>query len=191
MIKISFKDQIIGKRLILKRTRPTLKMAELIFNLIDKNRNHLEPWFPWPKFTLRVEDSLKYLFNKEEKIDKGEIIEYGLFIKDEYIGNISMFDISREDSSAEIAYWISSFKTGNGYVTEAIKLLEREAFETIGLNRIQIKCDERNKASLGVAKRCGYKYEGKFRENSFNEYFNDFANTLMFSKLKSEYIDSF
>lgn len=72
-------------------------------------------------------------------------------------------------------------------MTEAIRILEKEGFENMGLNRIQIKCDEENKASFGLAKKCGYRYEGKLREDSFNEYFKNFRNTLISSKLKSEY----
>ncbi len=182
-----FKNQLKGKRLILKRTKPTLKMAESMFKAIDENRKHLEPWFPWPKFTLKAEDSLKYLFDKEEETKKGKKVEYGLFIKNEYIGNISVFDIHEKKKSAEIGYWLSFSYTRNGYMTEAVRILEKEAFEKLKLNRIQIKCDERNKASFGVAKKCGYKYEGKFREDVFSEHFKDFRNTLVFSKLKSEY----
>ena len=82
---------------------------------------------------------------------------------------------------------MSSSHTRKGYMTEALRILEKEVFENLKLNRIQIKCDERNEASFGVAKKCGYQYEGKFREDSFSEHFNDFRNTLVFSKLKSEY----
>lgn len=89
--------------------------------------------------------------------------------------------------SGEIGYWLSSSHVRNGYITEAVKILEKEAFEKLNLNRIQIKCDERNKASFGVAEKCEYKFEGKFREDSFSEHFNDFRNTLVYSKLKSEY----
>ncbi|MEK9147458.1 MAG: GNAT family protein [Patescibacteria group bacterium] len=171
----------------MKRTKPTLKMAESMFKVIDENRKHLEPWFFWPKLTLKVEDSLKYLFDKEQETEKGEKVEYGLFINNKYIGNISIFNINKKKKSGEIGYWLSSSYTRNGYMTEAVKILEKEAFEKLKLNRIQIKCDERNDASFGVAKKCGYKYEGKFREDVFSEYFNDFRNTLFFSKLKSEY----
>jgi RimJ/RimL family protein N-acetyltransferase len=182
-----FKNQLKGKRLILKRTKPTLNMAKTIFKVIDKNRKHLDPWFPWPKLTLKVEDSLKYLFDKEEKTKKGKKVEYGIFINKEYIGNISIFDINEEKKSCEIGYWLSSSHIRNGYMTEAVKILEKQVFEKLKLNRIQIKCDERNEASFGVAKKCDYKYEGKLREVSFSEYFNDFRNMLIFSKLKSEY----
>jgi ribosomal-protein-serine acetyltransferase len=184
---IKFRNKLKGKRLILKRTRPTLKMAKLMFKVIDENRKHLEPWFSWPKSIQKVEDSLKYLFDKEEKTKKREKVEYGLFINKEYIGNISIFNINEKNKSAEIGYWLSSFYTRKGYMTEAVKIIEKEAFERLELNRIQIKCDERNKASAGVAKKCGYKYEGKFREDVYNEYFKDFRNTLVFSKLSSEY----
>jgi RimJ/RimL family protein N-acetyltransferase len=162
-------------------------MAESIFKTIDKNRKHLEPWFPWPKSTLKVEDSLKYLFDKEQETETGKKVEYGIFINNEYIGNISIFYINEKNKSGEIGYWLSSLHTRNGYMTEAVKILEKEVFEEMKLNRIQIKCDEKNKASSGVAKKCGYKYEGKLREDIFSEHFNIFRNTLVFSKLKSEY----
>ncbi len=184
---IKFRNKLKGNRLILKRTKPTLKIATNMFQVIDKNREHLNPWFPWPKETKKIEDTLKYLFTKEEDIKRNKRVEYGLYIKNKYIGNISIFDINKKNKSAEIGYWISSTYTRKWYMTEAIQILEKEAFEYMNLNRIQIKCDERNKASSGVAKKCNYKYEWKFRKNCFSEHFNDFRNTLVFSKLKSEY----
>ncbi|QQS61510.1 MAG: GNAT family N-acetyltransferase [Candidatus Moraniibacteriota bacterium] len=184
---IKFKNQLRGDRLLLKRTRPTLEMAETIFKVVDENRKHLEPWFSWTALTLKVEDSLKYLFDKEEETKKGKKVEYGLFVNNEHIGNISIFDMNEKEKSGEIGYWLSSSHTRNGYMTEAVKILEKEVFEKMELNRIQIRCDEKNEASSGVAKKCGYVYEGKYREDSFSEHFNNFRNTLVFSKLKSEY----
>ncbi len=186
-MKLKFKNQLKGARLTLKITKPTLEIAHAIFDVIDKNREHLNPWFPWTPLTIKVEDTVKYLFDKEVETKKGKKVEYGLFVKNEYIGNISVFDINEKNKSGEIGYWLSLSHARNGYMTEAVKIIEKEFFEKIGLNRIQIKCDERNKASFGVAEKCGYKQEGKLREDSFSDHFNDFRNTLVFSKLKSEY----
>jgi ribosomal-protein-serine acetyltransferase len=183
----NFANQLKGNRLVLRRTKPTLKMAEIMFKEVDYNRNHLEPWFPWPKSTLKVEDSLKYLFDNEEKTKQGERVQYGIFIKSEYIGNISIFAINEKKHSAELGYWLSHSHIRNGYMTEAVQILEKYAFEKLNINRVQIRCDERNLASIGVAKKCNYQYEGKLREDAFSDYFNDFRNTLIFSKLKSEY----
>jgi len=72
-------------------------------------------------------------------------------------------------------------------MTEALKILEKEAFEELERNRIQIRCDEKNTASLGVAEKCDYKYEGMRRKDTWIEDQNTFRNTLIYSKLKSEY----
>lgn len=184
---LKFKDTLKSERLILKRTRPTIELAEKMFDLVDKNRKYLEPWLDWSKKTLNVEDSMKYLFDKEEETKKGNKIEYGLFIKKEYIGNISLFNIDIKNKSAEIGYWISFSHARKGYVSEAVRTLEKEAFENLNLNRIVIRCDEENIPSGEVAKKCKYTLESKFREDSFSEYFNSFRNTFIFSKLKSEY----
>lgn len=183
---LKFKDELRGKRIVLKKNTPTLKNAQHIFEAVKNNRRHLRPWFPWEKETKVVEDSLKYLFSQDELTKKGEKNGYSIYLKGEFIGNLSIFSISDKNKSGEIGYWLAKSHTRHGYMTEAVKLLEKEAFRC-GLNRIQIKCDERNKASSGVALKCGYLFEGKFRSDVYSEYFKDFRNTLLFSKLRSEY----
>ncbi len=184
--KIKIKNKLIGERIVLKITRPDITIANTIFKAINENRKHLKPWFPWEKATKKVEDSLKYLFDKEEEVKEGKRVDYGIYLGDQYIGNIGIFDIDKNKKSAEIGYWLSLKFIRNGYTTEAVKIIEKEFFAN-GLNRIQIKCDERNIASSGVAKKCGYIFEGKLREDSYSEYFKDFRNTLVFSKLNSDF----
>jgi len=185
MVK-KIKNILIGKRIILKMTKPDFDMANTMFKVINENRQHLRPWFPWEKKTKKALDSLKYLFDKEEEIKESKKIEYGIYINKEYIGNISIFDIDKNKKSAEIGYWLSSKFTRNGYATEAVKIIEKEFFNN-GLNRIQIKCDDENIASSGVAKKCGYIFEGKLREDFYSEHFKGFRNILVFSKLKSDF----
>jgi ribosomal-protein-serine acetyltransferase len=180
-----FKNILVGKRIVLKRTRPSVSMAKIMFKTIDENRDHLRPWFSWEKPTTKFEDSLKYLTEKEEKTKAGQRVEYGIYLNKEYMGNIGIFNIDENNKSAEIGYWLSSKFIRNGYTTEAVKIIDQEFFTNF--NRIQIKCDEQNKASSGVAKKCGYKFEGKLREDTWSEYFRDFRNILVFSKLKSEF----
>lgn len=181
------KNKLIGKRVVLKRLKPSIKLAAIMFKVIDKNRQHLRPWLSWEKSTLRIEDSLKYLFEMDKKAKKGEEFGYGIYIDNEYAGNIGIFDIDEKNKSAEIGYWLSAEFFRKGYMTEAVSIIEREVFLNTDLNRIRIKCDERNIASAGVIKKCGYIFEGKFRKDTYSEYFKDFRNTLVFSKLKSEF----
>lgn len=162
-------------------------MATLMFRTIAANRRHLRPWFTWEKITKRPEDSLKYLLDKEDKVLAGAKVEYGIYIKNQYIGNIGIFDIDPVKKSAEIGYWLDSRFTRHGYMSEAVKILEKEFFLNQGLNRIQIKADEKNIPSAGVAKKCGYSLEGRLRSSAYSEHFRNFRNMLIFSKLKSEF----
>jgi len=182
-----FKKKLIGKRIVLKYNPPLISTATAIFKVIDANRKHLAPWFPWEKTTKKVEDSFIYLLGVEKEFKNGKKVDYGIYLNNEYIGNIGIFDIDPEKRSAEIGYWLCSKFTRQGYVSEAVKLIEKEFFLNHNLNRIQIKCDEINKASAGVAMKCGYKLEGKIREDAYEKSRKKFRNTLLFSKLKSEY----
>lgn len=186
-MSIKFKNKLIGKRIVLKRVLPTIKNADMVFKVVDSDRQHLKRWVPWEKTTKTIEDYLKYLLDTDNKTKKGEKIDYGIFLNDEYIGNTGVFDIDTKNRSAEIGFWLCSRFTRNGYATEAVKILEKEFFENFKLNRIQIRCDDTNKASAGVAKKCGYKFEGKLREDAFDEYRKEFRSTLVFSKLRAEY----
>lgn len=181
-----FKDELKGGRIILIKNTPTLRNAQHIFEGVKNNRRHLRPWFPWEQETKVVEDSLKYLFSHDEFQKKGEKNGYSIYLKGKFIGNLSIFGIDDKNKSGEIGYWLDKKHTMEGYMTEAVRLLEKEAFRC-GLNRIQIKCDSRNKASAATALKCGYLLEGELREDVYSQYFKDFRNTLVFSKLRSDY----
>ena len=184
-----FKDKLIGERIILKRLKPDSLTAKTIFKTVVASRQHLLPWFDWARKSKnnKVKDSLNYLLEVDKEFKAGKKIDYGIYLKDEYIGNVGIFNIDKKSKSAEIGYWLAKEFTRKGYMTEAVKVLEKEFFINFKLNRIQIKCDERNVASRGVAEKTGHILEGKFREDAYSYYFKDLRNTLIFSKLKSEF----
>ena len=186
MIK-KIKERLSGKKITLKLNKPDIAMARIMFKAIDENRKHLRPWLAWEKGTKRVEDSLKYLFDNEADTVAGKKITYGIYIGERYIGNIGIFDIDGRNKSGEIGYWLSSKFARKGYITEAVGILERELFMNHGFNRIQIKSDECNIASVGVTRKCRYVLEANHREDYYSDYFKGFRNTLVFSKLKSDF----
>jgi len=182
-----FKKFLKWERVVLKRNIPTIKIATKIFDTVDKNREHLKPRFTREKETKTIEDTLKYLFEDEKESQKWKKAGYWIYLKNKYIGNIWIFDINKENKSAEIGYWLSKEFTRKWYMTEAIKILEKEFFKNFDINRIEICCDENNIASKWVAEKCWYKLEWKLREHIYNKEREKYTNTLIFSKLKSEY----
>ncbi|NCC70639.1 N-acetyltransferase, partial [bacterium] len=136
---IKFKQKLIGDRIILKINKFDLELAQEIFEVVDKNREYLSKWLPWASSTKRVEDTLKFLQDTEEGIKNKNKVNYGIFIGNKYLGNIGVFDIDEENLSAEIGYWLSQDFARNGYVTEAVKLIEKDFFKRLAFNRLQIK----------------------------------------------------
>jgi RimJ/RimL family protein N-acetyltransferase len=63
----------------------------------------------------------------------------------------------------EIGYWLRESAVGHGYVTEAVQVLTRFAFEHLSANRVEIRMDTRNTRSRAVPERLGFVYEGCLR----------------------------
>lgn len=182
-----FVEKLKGERLELRINVPEIELAKKIFATVDENRDYLSKWLPWVDSTQKVEDSLKFLFDTQDGIKSGKKVNYGIFLDENYVGNIGFFDIDWKNKSGEIGYWLSEKYSKNGYVSEAVKILEKEFFEKHDFNRIQIKCDTNNIGSGKVALKCGYLLEGVIREDAYVNEIGGFRSTNLFSKLKSEY----
>jgi RimJ/RimL family protein N-acetyltransferase len=80
---------------------------------------------------------------------------------DSYLGEILLF--AHEHGCGEIAYGVAPQARGRGVASEAVRLLTDWAFTTLGLERVQLKIDPRNAASIRVAEKSGYQREGLLR----------------------------
>ena len=94
-------------------------------------------------------------------------------------------EVNQKHKSGEIGFWLSKNARGKGYMTEAVKALEAEAFKQ-GLNRIVIRNDIENLPSVNVAKNAGYHLDGVMRQERFSEAKNRFRDSNIWSKLKSD-----
>lgn len=61
---------------------------------------------------------------------------------------------------AHIGYWIDKNYARRGYTTEAVKLMTAFGFDGLGLHRIEINIRPENAASIRVAEKAGYIFEG-------------------------------
>ncbi|MDN3701958.1 GNAT family N-acetyltransferase [Vibrio artabrorum] len=118
---------------------PSLKYADAMYQVIDESRRELSQFLPW------VSD--EFWFNIIEK-------ETGMFV-----GAIGFIVRDKSVPYFEIGYWLKTSKTGLGYVSEAIGLVEQFAFINKSAQRVEIKMAGSNLRSQLVAKRCGYKLE--------------------------------
>jgi len=179
MIKI-FPSEISGQDIKLVKLEPTIENAKIIFDIIDANRDEFRPWLEWTDFVKKPEDELPVL-----ESDKNSAEWFILWNKN-IVGRIGFVGLSARNNRGEVGYWLDHRAGGRGIMTKAFILLEQKAFENWGFNRIELKIDPDNVKSLGVAKRMNFVRDGLLRQDHFiNGVYRD---TLLFSKLKSEYV---
>ena len=78
-------------------------------------------------------------------------------------GQCGVDDWSEEDV-AQIGYWLAASARGRGYATRAMILLTRWLFE-LGAARVFLTIVAGNDASVDVARRAGFVYEGTMRSH--------------------------
>ena len=101
------------------------------------------------------------------------------------IGDFSLQRVSREHNQGEIGFIVHPDHHGQGYATEAARVLLRLAFEELGLHRIVGRCDARNTASARLMERLGMRREAHLRENEFVK--GEWCDELIYAMLASEW----
>ena len=187
---IQLPAQIESERLILTvPLDPSFELAKEIYAEVDFSRKDLLKFLPWPKFTTRPEHYFLYLANScEQGYNNGSKFAYVIRNKEtgKFLGIVDLLKVDNVHKSAEIGYWLSSHATGNGYMTEAVRALEKAAFEN-GVNRIIIRNATDNIPSANVAKNAGYVLEGVMRQAHIAVDSDELLDTNLWSKLKSDW----
>jgi [ribosomal protein S5]-alanine N-acetyltransferase len=99
--------------------------------------------------------------------------DYGrlLIVNDlhEILGSIWYFKAVPYFNSLEIGYIIySDIHRNKGIMTEALQLFTEYLFKAKTINRLELRIFSENQASEGVAKKCGYQFEGVSRKAVFH-----------------------
>ena len=83
---------------------------------------------------------------------------------DALLGAINLSEIVRDAfQSAYVGYFGSIEHAGSGYMTEGLHLVLRRAFGPLSLHRVEANIQPRNRASLRLVRRLGFRREGLSR----------------------------
>ena len=86
---------------------------------------------------------------------------FGIFVAGEFAGEINLNSIQRGPfQNAYIGYWIDEKQAGNAYMSEAVCVVTKFAFDELHLHRIQIAIIPRNTNSRRVVEKLGLREEG-------------------------------
>jgi len=130
------------------------------------NRDHTGPWDP-----LRDESFYTVAGQRLElELDQrawaaGTAFAFAVLAMEEgdrIIGRVALANIVRGPwQNATLGYWIDHRVSGRGHASRAVRLALAYAFEHIGLHRVQPAIIPRNAASRRVAKKVGFRHEGR------------------------------
>jgi RimJ/RimL family protein N-acetyltransferase len=111
-----------------------------------------------------VEDTVELLRTFRGQFDLGQNFVYGIFSPDEteVVGGTGLHPRVGE-GAVEIGYWVRASRAGSGFGAEAAAALTRVAFEVSGIERVEIRVDPANTASLAIPRKLGFVEEGTLR----------------------------
>ena len=139
--------------LVLRRWR-TADVADLMA-AIEWSLAELRRFMPWAMEEPTPESVTAFV----ERVVVGPALGFGLFDAGELVGGFGLHD-RRGPGILEIGYWVRSDRTGRGYATAAASALTRVALDRFPLiDRIEIRCDPANVASVAIPPKLGYRLD--------------------------------
>jgi RimJ/RimL family protein N-acetyltransferase len=159
----------------------------LIKDEVDRDKR-----WPWLAHTWADEGKQEELSNACDTLwlNDGVMFRYCLMAGETRVGGACLVRVDWRNKMCEIGYELLAQYEGKGYVSEAVKLLEHQAFYVLKLQRIELHIDARNLKSRGVAERKQYVLEGIHLKNWYNAGEDRFNDTCIYAKLRPDLISS-
>lgn len=186
MIAFVKPKQIIVGEYVLKPVPATPEYAQIIYDMFMVDIETFKHWFDGGMW--RSVDEVLACYQKKESNEESrwQFAMYGIFKDGELLGEIGLSGIDTKFQTGEIGYWLKKTARGHGIIDKLIPVIEKMAFETMNLRKINIWCDTDNIASRKHAEKNGYILEGIQRDRKLWPD-GSVHSTAMFGKLKREW----
>lgn len=174
------------ERLVLREV--TQDDAEWYLNHFSTDEIVYGQGYPPPKGIKEAREELQLYFIDLFKSRDG--FRWGIELKDEarLIGSCGFYKWSRPDGrQAEMGYDLNPKHWRQGIMSEAMASIIDFGFERMELNRIEITVMPRNRASIALALKLGFKKEGILREHGLDEN-RMIVDDVIFSMLRRDWL---
>lgn len=132
-----------------------------LFDLTDRNREHLRAWLPWVDGTRTVDDTLAFIRVARQQERDGFGFQAGIWYRGDLSGVVGYHRIDWSRRKVALGYWLGREFEGKGIMTRSCRALVDHAFRELGLERVEIRAATGNARSRAIPLRLGFR-EGGF-----------------------------
>ena len=181
---LDFPDQFKTERLLVRAPKPG--DGPVLLEAVLESLERLRRWMDWALPEQHVDMLEEFARRGASTFIARTDFPMLLWTDDEqFVGVVGLHPVDWNVPLLEIGYWCRARFEGHGYISEAVRGITRFAFEEMGANRLEIRCDARNERSARVAERCGYQLEGRLRSNE-RDTAGELSDTLIYARLSTD-----
>ena len=158
--------------------------AEALFNMVDANRNYLRQWLTFVDNMTSVQFAQNFINGTMQRNNAKVEYAFVIFYNKIMAGRIGVYKIDNQNKIGEIGYWLVNHAQGKGIIVSACKTIINFCFNTIGLNRIEIKCATNNIKSKQVPLKLNFNHESIIKQGELLN--GDFVDLDLFALLKND-----
>jgi ribosomal-protein-serine acetyltransferase len=156
--------------------------AQAVYDLVVANRDYLRPWLGWVDNMQDIGFIEQFIGNCERHHQAGTDHAFVILENGTVVGRIGVYKVDVYNRIGEIGYWIAAHAQGRGLITQACQAITQYGFDTLQLNRIEVKCAVENIKSQAIPERLGFVKEGVLRQAEFLH--GRFVDLVLYAKVR-------
>jgi ribosomal-protein-serine acetyltransferase len=152
--------ELANETILLRAFRP--EDADELYAAVRESMVALGQWLSWCHADYSIQDTIEFLGARGDAFQKDA--EHGFVICERssgrLLGGVGINQLEKAARRANLGYWLRTSATRRGIAAGAVRLVATWAFESLGLERLEIVAATGNHASQRVAERVGATREG-------------------------------
>ena len=159
--------------------------TERLYGLINKNRVYLKKWLSWLDLVKTLEDTQTFIDTAVHQYNNNQAATFAILYRGDLVGVAGFNHLDYQHKWGAIGYWLCASCTGSGVMTKVTHRLLEYGFVEHRLNKIEIRCVDKNSKSRAIPERLVFSYEATLRQCEW--LYDQYVDHAVYSMLASEY----
>lgn len=159
--------------------------SDELFAVTNANREYLRRWLPWLDGTKGPEDTRAFIRITRKQLLDNNGFQTVIRHRGDLVGVVGHHGVSWSNRSTSLGYWLAEAAQGRGIMTEAVRAYVHHAFDTLKLNRVEVRCAAENLRSRAIPERLAFQREGTIRQAEW--LYDHFVDHVVYGMLASDW----